>query len=386
LRSKRGKRRLAFDLTLSLLELKQARLFLREKPGVRESPANYPNDYENDRPGKRACTFQANRSYRAANDGNRTAIRKAPAKITPAKGGLHQNRAPSRLLRWWSCTGTINKSVCNNQLRVCLIRIRLFHWNFTEAEAKTLILESLGYEVDYEQYPPKALKQLRNSPPAAVIIDLSRLPSQGRDIAVNILHAKATRNIPIIFVEGDPQKVQQIKMHVPDAIYTHYDQIDEALKKAFTDPPKVKLIPKSIFEPYKHSSLAKKLGIKPNSRLVLVNSPNDFTKTLGELPQNVTIENNLSNKSDIVILFAAKQESLRSQVIEIINELPSGGKLWIAWRKQGTETATRVTQATVRKTGLALGLVDYKICRIDSEWTALLFTRRRRKGSTSAPL
>jgi CheY-like chemotaxis protein len=266
-----------------------------------------------------------------------------------------------------------------------LIHIRLFHWNITEAEQKTLILKSLGYEVDYEPYPPKALKQLRDNPPAAVIIDLSRLPSQGRDIAVNILHAKATRNIPIIFVEGDSQKVQQIKMHVPDAIYTRYDQIDEALRKAFTDPPKVKLIPKTIFEPYKRTSLTKKLGIKPNSRLVLVDPPDNFTKTLGKLPQNVTIQNRLSSKSDVVILFAVEQESLRSQIIEIINELPSGGKLWIAWRKQGSETATNVTQATVRKTGLALELVDYKICRIDSEWTALLFTRRKNKNSTSAP-
>jgi CheY-like chemotaxis protein len=249
-----------------------------------------------------------------------------------------------------------------------------------------LILKSLGYEVDYEPYPPKALKQLRNNPPAAVIIDLSRLPSQGRDIAVNILHAKATRNIPIIFVEGDSQKVHQIKTHVPDAIYTHYDQIGQALTKAFTDPPKVKQIPKSIFEPYEQTSLAKKLGIRPNSRIVLVDPPDDFTKTLGELPQNVTIKNRLSNKSDIVILFAAKQERLRSQIIGIINELPLGGKLWIAWQKQESETATSVTQATVRKTGLALGLVDYKICRIDSEWTALLFTRRKHKNSTGASM
>ena len=267
-----------------------------------------------------------------------------------------------------------------------MVRIRLFHWNVAEAEEKTLILKSLGYEVDYEPYPPKALKQLRNNPPAAVIIDLSRLPSQGRDIAVNILHAKATRNIPIIFVEGNSQKVQQIETHVPDAIYTHYDQIGEALKKAFTDPPKVKQIPKSIFEPYKQASLAKKLGIRPNSRVVLVDPPGDFTKTLGELPQNVAIQNRLSSKSDIVILFAAKKERLRSQIVEIINELPLRGKLWIAWQKQGSKTGTSVTQGTARKTGLALGLVDYKICRIDQEWTALLFTRREHKNSTSAPM
>ena len=260
-----------------------------------------------------------------------------------------------------------------------MTHIRLFHWNATEAKQKAAILESAGYIVEYEPFPPQALKKLRSNPPAAVIVDLSRLPSQGRDIAINIRHAKTTRNIPIIFVEGDQQKINQIKAHIPDALYTNYKQIHIVLKEAITHPPKVTVIPKSVFEPYKHTSLAKKLGIKPNTTLALIDPPEDFTKILSKLPRNVTIQKQVSDQSDLTILFAETQKDLENRMTKIIDKLQRNGKLWIAWRKKAPNIAVNLTQTTVRKAGLALGLVDYKVCRIDAAWTGLLFTRRKFK-------
>jgi CheY-like chemotaxis protein len=238
-------------------------------------------------------------------------------------------------------------------------------------------LKSAGYEVDYEPFAPQTLKKLKNNPPAAVIIDLSRLPSEGRDVAIRIRHAKATRKIPIIFVEGDQEKVDKVKTHVPDALYTDYNQINRTLREALANPPKVTTIPKSIFEPYRNVPLAKKLGIKSNITLTLIDPPEDFARTLGELPRNVTIQRRLSDQSDVFISFVETQKDLNG-VTEIADKLRPGGKLWIAWRKKTPEGATSVTQTTVRKIGLSLGLVDYKVCSIDATWTGLLFTRRHK--------
>lgn len=260
-----------------------------------------------------------------------------------------------------------------------MIHVRLIHWNVTEAKQKASILESAGYEVDYELNAPKALEELRNNSPAAVIIDLSRLPSQGRDMAINIRHAKVTRNIPIIFVAGDPKKVSQIKTHVPDALYTDYNQIHRVIKEALARPPKVTLIPKTIFEPYKHTPLAKKLGIKPNTTIALVNPPENFAKTLGPLPQGVTIQKPPFCRTDLIILFTKTQQDLQNRIVKTASELEPNGKLWIAWPKKASQTTTNLTQGTVRKTGLALGLMDYKVCSIDPTWTGLLFAQRKPK-------
>lgn len=266
-----------------------------------------------------------------------------------------------------------------------MTHFRLFHWNAAEAKQKISILESLGCQVDYQINAPQALKELKDKKTLTdgVIIDLSRLPMQGRDIALNIRHAKATRNIPIIFVEGDREKVKQVKTQVPDANYTNYSQIQDALKKAVADPPKVTTIPRSVFEPYKDVSLAKKLGIKPDTTLALIDAPVDFTQTLGALPANVRILKQFSPESKLTMLFVETQEGLQNQLTKIVSELQPNVKLWIAWRKKKAEKIASATQTTVREAGLAAGLVDYKIASVDTTWTALLFSRRKSKKSNA---
>ena len=54
------------------------------------------------------------------------------------------------------------------------------------------------------------------------------------------------------------------------------------------------------------------------------------------------------------------------------------GVLWIAWPKRSAGLTVDVAQLDVRRTGLAAGLVDYKISAIDATWSGLLFTRRKR--------
>jgi len=257
------------------------------------------------------------------------------------------------------------------------MKVRLFHWNASEAKQKISVLESSGFKVDYQTNALLAFKELKKDPSAIVIIDLSRLPSQGRDIAINIRHAKVTRNIPIIFVNGDRQKVEQIKLHVPDAIYTDYSQIRNAIEGAIANPPRVKTIPKSVFEPYSRVPLAKKLEIKSCTTLALINPPVGFEKTLAPLPQDIKILNRISIEADLVMLFAENTEDLQIQLPKILDILKPNGKLWIAWQKKIREKTYSVTQEIVRKTGLALGLVDYKIARIDATWTGLLFSRRK---------
>lgn len=91
-------------------------------------------------------------------------------------------------------------------------RIRLIHWNAAEGRGWATVLEAAGYAVDIEI--PKSsqfVHKLRENSPHAVVIDLSRLPSQGRDMGLMLRQFRSTRFIPLIFVEGDPKKVERIK-------------------------------------------------------------------------------------------------------------------------------------------------------------------------------
>ena len=63
--------------------------------------------------------------------------------------------------------------------------IRLIHWNAIEAAERGERIHRLGYQVSWDlPAGPDFLRLLRQEPPLAVVIDLSRLPSQGRDMGV----------------------------------------------------------------------------------------------------------------------------------------------------------------------------------------------------------
>ncbi len=87
------------------------------------------------------------------------------------------------------------------------VSLRLIHWTLPEAEQKAHALVSAGYSVQFDLPPfPVWIRRLNQVPPDAILIDLSRLPSQGRDLGVTLRQAKATRHIPLLFVGGEQLK------------------------------------------------------------------------------------------------------------------------------------------------------------------------------------
>jgi len=212
-------------------------------------------------------------------------------------------------------------------------RIRLIHWKPIEASQEAEKLRAAGYDVILESLTPASLRELREDPPDAVVIDLSRLPTQGRDLALALRKFKSTRSIPLIFVEGDQVKVKRIK----------------------------------------------KLGIKAHSAVCLIDAPQDFEKTLGGLPQGVSLskgtEDLEKDRCDLIIWFVTSRKELEKRM-RVIRERVGKGGIWIAWPKKASGISSDLSQTVVREVGLASGLVDFKICSIDKTWSGLRFSLR----------
>lgn len=50
--------------------------------------------------------------------------------------------------------------------------------------------------------------------------------------------------------------------------------------------------------------------------------------------------------------------------------------LWLPWPKKASGVVSDFSDETVRRTGLAAGLVDIKVCAINATWSALKFVHR----------
>jgi CheY-like chemotaxis protein len=160
-------------------------------------------------------------------------------------------------------------------------RVRLIHWNAAEAEERAAKLRAAGYDVASAPLDGAGLRALQADPPDAVVVDLSRLPAQGRDVAMALRKYKSTRQVALVFAEGDPEKVKSVAELLPDAVYTTWSRIRSSLKRAIAHRPADPLVPDSNFAAYSGTPLPKKLGIKANSVVALVGAPLDFAETLG---------------------------------------------------------------------------------------------------------
>jgi CheY-like chemotaxis protein len=255
-------------------------------------------------------------------------------------------------------------------------RVRLIHWNVDEARGRRDRLTAEGYEAEWEPRPgPDLFKKLTADPPSAVVIDLSRLPSGGRDLALEVRHRRSTRHVPLVFVEGAADKVERVRALLPDAVYTTWSDIGPAIRQAIARPPPDPVVPDSRMAGYAGVPLARKLGITKGAAVSLVDAPDGFAVQLGQLPKGVVLRDGLRGRSDVVVWFARSQKAMRRRMDQIASRA-ADSPVWIAWPKRSSGVKSDLTQPIVRRTAEAAGLVDYKIIAIDATWSGLLFTLR----------
>ncbi len=254
-------------------------------------------------------------------------------------------------------------------------RVLLIHQNLVEATEKAKSLRAAGYHVAV--VVPQGLKFLRDvrrNPPDATVIDIERLPSVGRDIGLALRMSKSTRLLPMVFAGGASEKVAGIRNLLPDATYAHWSKIGRELGRAIARRTFDPVVPHSIFDHYSGTPLLRKLGIKANSSVALVNAPAGFSRSLGRLPDGVTLHERSGN-CDLTMWFMRSSKELEHGIKKIAAQL-DGGLIWIAWPKKTAATGSDLSQISVRGAGLASGLVDFKVCSIDATWSGLLFKRR----------
>jgi Protein of unknown function (DUF3052) len=124
---------------------------------------------------------------------------------------------------------------------------------------------------------------------------------------------------------------------------------------------------------YSGTPLAKKLGIKENSRVALLRVPADVTKELREPLAKCRIQNLNDKNLDFIFLFANSCAELESDLPRAAKSLAPAGMLWISWPKKSSGVVTDLNENTIRDSGLAVGLVDVKVCAVTEVWSGLKF-------------
>jgi hypothetical protein len=254
--------------------------------------------------------------------------------------------------------------------------IRFISWH-EDIKTKVAALKQPGVRINAE--PQIRLSgivgELARLNPAVLVLDLDKLPSRSRDIALALRSTKSARHIPILFAGGAPEKTVRIRSEHPDGIFAGWSEATRALAALLRQPPPTP----SILPPRDFSAtpLPKKLGIRDGMEIALIAAPDAFEELLGDLPENVILATRFTPKTGLALCFIRSLKDLTATLDLLTLRLPKQAAVWIVHPKSAGKYRVDFNQNHVRDHSLAVGLVDYKVCSIDKDWSALKFAWRK---------
>jgi hypothetical protein len=127
---------------------------------------------------------------------------------------------------------------------------------------------------------------------------------------------------------------------------------------------------------YSGTPLAKKLGIKPATRLFSVGAPGHYDELLAPLPEGVKQVRKIDD-ADVAHFFVTARARLEKELRTAVPKMQQDAAIWVSWPKKSAKVATDITEDTVREVALPLGLVDIKVCAVDEIWSGLKLVIRK---------
>ena len=260
------------------------------------------------------------------------------------------------------------------------VLVRLVCWKPEVAAERARELIAAGFEVNSEPLTfVKFVAHIKHVNPSVLVIDLDRQPSHGRGTAIALRLHPSICHIPIVFAGGLPEKVARIRAELPDATYAEWSKAPAAIRRAIRTAPAVPVRPEPYMKKFEGTPLIKKLGFKEGMKVALLGAPEGFEETLGDLPEGLTFQPRLTSSSQLALWFVRSARELEGETPFLAARLPAGVSIWLIYPKGAGRLRADFTQNDVRAIGLAHGLVDYKICAVDSDWTGLKFTHKKAK-------
>lgn len=243
------------------------------------------------------------------------------------------------------------------------------------------MLERAGFRVDASPFlSSRIVGRIAEVAPAVVVIDLERKPSHGKAVGSVLRQAKSTRSIPLVFVGAPGEKAAHLQGDLPDALFTSWAKAAGAVKRAIRNPPAITKIPKPYMEQWAGRTLAKKLDLSAGMKVALIGAPEGFIEKLGEVPEGIEFVEEISRGVKMVMWFVRSAAEL-DEVEFLAARIGEGVVLWMMHPKQSGGLRADFTQFDVRRAANRVGMVDYKVCSVDEDWSGMKMGRKRKSAT-----
>ena len=122
---------------------------------------------------------------------------------------------------------------------------------------------------------------------------------------------------------------------------------------------------------YSGTPLMKKLGIKPELKVLIIDKPSDYYKLLATDISDQIVQKNVT--PDFVHLFVKDVKEFEAEMKKLKSFCKQNPNIiiWVSWYKKSAKIETDITEDVIRNYALKNDLVDVKVCAVSDIWSGL---------------
>jgi hypothetical protein len=129
------------------------------------------------------------------------------------------------------------------------------------------------------------------------------------------------------------------------------------------------------------SKLVKKLRMQPGQRVLIINAPEGYIASLGELPEGVAVSEVAEGRYGFVHLFVRDSGQLDELLPAAVESAEYDGLFWISYPKKSSKVETDLSRDLFWDlTAAGTSLRPVTQVSVDEVWSALRFRPAERVG------
>ena len=129
--------------------------------------------------------------------------------------------------------------------------------------------------------------------------------------------------------------------------------------------------------------IARKLGMKPGMRALIIAPPPGYLQLLTPLPDGLTVSSRAEGMYPFVQVFATRLAEIGTFAKRLPKHASPNALVWISYPKKTSKAAGDLSRDVIRQAMDEKGWRAVSIVAIDEVWSALRFRRAGQVGSPS---
>jgi len=121
------------------------------------------------------------------------------------------------------------------------------------------------------------------------------------------------------------------------------------------------------------AQLLKKLRMRPDQRVLILNAPPGYLEELGQLPEGVEVAEHLDGVFDFVQVFAENMAELEQLASVAVDSVKYDGLLWVSYPKKSSGLESDLSRDVVWKEVAKTGLRAVSQVSVNQVWSAIRF-------------